>query len=414
MLWWFAPVWVFLWVGFLSGLQFVSASTQKLRQGGLRQTEGAGGSIGEGLCPPEIPEDSEDEEQPEPSSETEGAAFKEIGKPVEREIRRHEMEISRGDSSSPLPSPFKVGDQDTSMSSHIQQAAGATLKTTSSTRTSSNSTAASDPYAFFPYANTQGYNYPSNTKDTASSDKYTYTLPWLTTTKPPPVHIRPPPTTTTTPQPVAQTPTGRSTLGYANQGITTKKVSEIPANVAGAELAKMHNDVRARYGVPEVEWSSSLAEYAGRYLQEGGCVEPLRHSSTSARSRVGSFDHVGENLWKANFAPSLERLFGDWMVERECWRYGPVQKNSCDTDCSSECRAVTYNQCKIGHFVTVMNQAATHVGCAVRECSDGQWVGGCTYGNAGTSNWGHGKVYRGTVPFGPSVASALGLKMQQC
>jgi hypothetical protein len=142
-----------------------------------------------------------------------------------------------------------------------------------------------------------------------------------------------------------------------------------PGGAEGARLAGMtgaHNTVRAGVTtstpLPEVAWSSELAEVAQAYAE---------HLSSSCEL-VHSHGQYGENL--ALFSgrhATADTVVSLWADEGKCWTPGPFMKGDA---CSSTCSAC-------GHYTQLVWRDTTLVGCGVADCQGtGQrelWV--CNY-----------------------------------
>jgi pathogenesis-related protein 1 len=142
-----------------------------------------------------------------------------------------------------------------------------------------------------------------------------------------------------------------------------------PPAVAGITAA--HNRVRARVGVPPLQWNAALAEVARRWAN--ACVdrEPPRGMIDHSSGRVEGFaGPLGENLY-ATTAPvaEVEQAVRSWADEAANYDYA-----------SNTCKGGV-----CGHYTQVAWRATREVGCAVGSCPRLQYRSTlvCVYAPAG-------------------------------
>ena len=147
-----------------------------------------------------------------------------------------------------------------------------------------------------------------------------------------------------------------------------------------APMLAAHNQVRSQHGVSPLSWSPSLAKEAGRWadhlVKENGCK--MQHAKG---------DGEGENLhWASAMVWSDGRrdvqsvtpaqVVSSWASEEADYDYA---KNRCRQ--GKAC----------GHYTQIVWKTSTHVGCAVRACSDQSQIWVCRYLPPG--NWVGEKPY---------------------
>ena len=113
-----------------------------------------------------------------------------------------------------------------------------------------------------------------------------------------------------------------------------------------AEILQAHNEARARFSVPALEWDDALARQALR------CVE---------QNRDRSFRHCqsafGENMFASTRVPGPAEAVRSWMDEEPYYEYG-----------RRRCRDF-----RCGHFSQVVWSESRRLGCAVGPGED-RWT----------------------------------------
>lgn len=151
----------------------------------------------------------------------------------------------------------------------------------------------------------------------------------------------------------------------------------LPLNAA--LMLTAHNAVRAPLGLPSLQWSAPLANYAQAWAttlaSRYGCT--MQHRSEQGRDEW----QVGENLFWSG-----PRRWTDGRIELE-----PISPSRVAALWADEVRDYDYasNQCRsgaqCGHYTQMVWRNTQELGCAAAVCGDlGQiWV--CNYYPAG--NW---------------------------
>jgi uncharacterized protein YkwD len=125
------------------------------------------------------------------------------------------------------------------------------------------------------------------------------------------------------------------------------------------KMLEAHNAVRAKVGVPPLEWSDSLARYAGEWAR--------------ALIRSGDFQHRNQNQYGENLftitggTASPRQVVEGWASEARNYDYR-----------ANRCRGVC------GHYTQIVWRDTRRVGCgAARSGRREVWV--CNYDPPG--NW---------------------------
>ncbi|KAJ1264408.1 hypothetical protein BS78_09G261000 [Paspalum vaginatum] len=143
----------------------------------------------------------------------------------------------------------------------------------------------------------------------------------------------------------------------------------IPAEGAGVahEFLEAHNQLRAKYDVPPLRWSSKLAKYARRWssLRRFDCV--MMHSPSSP---------YGENVF--------------WGTGSD-WRAADAVRSWASEGSYFDWRAQACHPGQVcGHFTQLVWNDTQYVGCGRSECFTGGVFITCSYDPPG--NW------KGEVP----------------
>jgi hypothetical protein len=122
-----------------------------------------------------------------------------------------------------------------------------------------------------------------------------------------------------------------------------------------------HNAARQALALPDLSWSSSLAEYAQQWSDTlaAGC-SGIRHRTD------GSY---GENIAVRASRPfrvpfSAEEAVEGWVAEVACWEYGSINRTeTCEASCIS-----ALNSTGCGHYTQVVWRNTESVGCGYSTC----------------------------------------------
>lgn len=160
-----------------------------------------------------------------------------------------------------------------------------------------------------------------------------------------------------------------SHYGVGMGSAAAAQLHHIPADGAGVahEFLEAHNQLRAKYGVPPLRWSSKLAKYARRWssLRRFDCV--MMHSPSSP---------YGENVfWGTGSDWRAADAVRSWASERSYFHW----------------RAQACHPGQVcGHFTQLVWNDTEMVGCGRSECFAGGVFITCSYDPPG--NW------KGEVP----------------
>ncbi len=138
------------------------------------------------------------------------------------------------------------------------------------------------------------------------------------------------------------------------------------------EMVAAHNTWRSRVAVPDLQWSSSLADtaqvWANSLKENQGCQ--MVHSNT---------EQVGENLYWAS-----PLTYSDGKVELQA-----ISPTEVSNSWGSEKKNYRYksNSCKAGqvcgHYTQMVWKTTTEMGCGKALCADKSQVWVCHYAPAG-------------------------------
>ena len=150
---------------------------------------------------------------------------------------------------------------------------------------------------------------------------------------------------------------------------TTLKQIDKKYGINKEKFLERHNYYREQVGVPPLEWSDELADYAKEWADKLKKNCKMQHRSE---------DTYGENIYW-NMSPSTEYNVVDyWASEEEYFNH---KKPICERK-----KIGVY-----GHYTQIIWRETTHVGAAVVTCSNGSQIWVSNYDPAG--NWVGEKVY---------------------
>jgi Cysteine-rich secretory protein family/LysM domain len=136
------------------------------------------------------------------------------------------------------------------------------------------------------------------------------------------------------------------------------------------EILAAHNSYRSQVGVPNLQWSNSLASSAQQWANQLAATHTFKHSGRG-----------GENIWMGTAGHySRTQMVGSWGDEK---RY--FVPNGTFPNVSS-----TGNWADVGHYTQVVWRNTTEVGCAIASDGNNEYLV-CQYNPAG--NFMGQKVY---------------------
>jgi pathogenesis-related protein 1 len=125
------------------------------------------------------------------------------------------------------------------------------------------------------------------------------------------------------------------------------------------EMLDAHNGIRARVGVPPLQWSDELAAYAQKWADSLIAADTLTHSSDAP---------YGENILASGLGSTPSWVVGEWAYESNAYSYAT---NTCDGDC--------------GHYTQLVWRNTRKVGCGIARNNRREiWV--CSYDPAGNTS----------------------------
>lgn len=116
-------------------------------------------------------------------------------------------------------------------------------------------------------------------------------------------------------------------------------------------MVSVHNDLRARLGIPALEWDEGLASEASRYARTLATRDRMEHSAPIERRGQG------ENLAMGVLAYHDSAMLIDLWVDEES-----KLKSGVFPDVSR-----TGNYADVGHFTQMVWRQSRKVGCAERD-----------------------------------------------
>jgi uncharacterized protein YkwD len=168
--------------------------------------------------------------------------------------------------------------------------------------------------------------------------------------------------------------TGTPDTGTPNTGTTNTGTPDTGTTQGIAqEVLNAHNKYRAEVGVPNLQWSNTLADaaqqWANQLIAQGG---QLQHAQNT---------NMGENLWGGTANGfSLTQMVDAWGGEKQYFIAGSTFPNT----------STTGNWADTGHYTQIVWRNTTEVGCALGN-GNGKQVLVCRYTPPG--NYQGQKVY---------------------
>lgn len=167
------------------------------------------------------------------------------------------------------------------------------------------------------------------------------------------------PQTPTTPQPptggtIPTPPTGGTPPAPPTGGTpATPPATGGQAGLDSTGILNAHNELRARHGVPAMQWSDALQQESQTWANR--CI--FEHSTTNN----------GENLswWTGNNTQSSR--VHDWYSEIKDYDFATGQST---------------NGNAVGHFTQIVWRTSSRVGCGIANCNGGKTLV-CQYSPAG-------------------------------
>lgn len=146
-------------------------------------------------------------------------------------------------------------------------------------------------------------------------------------------------------------------------------LAEPPANRFAQALLAEHNRARDAVGVPDLAWSSKLAQEAQGWADQLAREGRMRHASRE------DANGAGENLWMGSAGYySPQAMVGAFVAERRVYRHVPFSAEVSTTGKWQD----------VGHYTQVVWRDTREVGCAVAHNARDDFLV-CRYSPAG--NW---------------------------
>ncbi|MGB1102556.1 MAG: CAP domain-containing protein [Crocinitomicaceae bacterium] len=122
------------------------------------------------------------------------------------------------------------------------------------------------------------------------------------------------------------------------------------------EMLKRHNHYRKQVGVPPLEWSDDLADYAQEWANKLSKKCDMYHST-------GPY---GENIFWTSGSASPSEVVDNWAEEKRYFNHkNPIYR--------------ARNGNRYGHYTQIVWKETTHVGGAFQKCRHGGEIWVCSY-----------------------------------
>lgn len=118
---------------------------------------------------------------------------------------------------------------------------------------------------------------------------------------------------------------------------------------AAIEFLQVHNDARAKVGVPALRWSDTLARHAQQWADQLAASGSFRHRD---HSKTG----YGENLFGGSEGFSAGDAARQWLQEKAVYRGGPVTPENFNS---------------VGHYTQMVWSGSTEVGYGIATGPNG-------------------------------------------
>ncbi len=131
------------------------------------------------------------------------------------------------------------------------------------------------------------------------------------------------------------------------------------------EFLALHNNLRAKFGIPPLTWSATLASYSKSWSETMASTHTFHHGGTH---------HTGENIaYGTTRVYSPSDLFGFWSRESKMFITGPNYPHV----------STTGNALDVSHYTQILWSKTTEVGCGLAESSTGSTYLTCQYSPPG-------------------------------
>jgi pathogenesis-related protein 1 len=141
-------------------------------------------------------------------------------------------------------------------------------------------------------------------------------------------------------------------------------VSPTDNTVTTDQILASHNAYRKELGLPDLKWSSELADYAqawGNELVKNRNCKPLSRPYNAGDPWNQKY---GENVfWNSNPSSTILTAINSWGRKKE--NFDPVTKSCTGGEC--------------GSYTQMIWKETTQVGCALVKCPDGAIIVVCNY-----------------------------------
>jgi uncharacterized protein YkwD len=153
---------------------------------------------------------------------------------------------------------------------------------------------------------------------------------------------------------------GSRTITIQSGGSSPRSRAMSTRSAFSNEMLAAHNNIRAKMGLPPLQWSSELAAYSQKWANSLIIRSRAAHNSKSP---------YGENILVTGLGATPSTVVTEWASESQDYTY---RSNTCDGDC--------------GHYTQVVWRSTRKLGCAMAHNNQREiWV--CSYDPPGNVRW---------------------------
>lgn len=148
-------------------------------------------------------------------------------------------------------------------------------------------------------------------------------------------------------------------LAAVHSDVNLQKVERVSFD--HQRFVERHNFYRSKLGIPDVEWSDEIAEYAQKWADHLARNCDFEHNPST---------DYGENIYMTTGTADEYRVVDKWAAEEKYFNH----------------KKRTYQRGvgrKYGHYSQVIWKETKHIGAGVARCKHGDEIWVCNYDPAG-------------------------------